>query len=502
MKGLALAGLLGLLCFLWIFSPGLDNHFVADDWFFLSVVSRVQSLPQVLNFFTFDTDWFVRPVQWLMTYGLYQSFGENPVPYHLVSLALTLVNAILLAFIAYTLLAVSPNSSKAVSRTLAIVTGILFTFSAPHHEAVFWFSSINELLVTLFKFAAILLVLCAVRTTGRPTWLLYLLALGAGSLALLSKESAMTLPLELLLILLYTGLERPGKLNWSRYVAILAPFLGITFLWLGLYLAGARAGSLASLGHGGLNFQQGTFLDFVFKYLYFFNHHYIQADFVFGSVYSVLLELLALFLLAGVAFLRQRYLWLLAFAWTIVALGPYIAIETSRVLNWQNLKLGGIPDRYLYYSAAGASLLLVVSGQWLLDEMNRIKVKAYIPALTTAVLVILVVLFLIFNVTSLVEAEGEWDTAGKIYTSLVHDLAGLRARAGENNALCIEKLPKTYKGKYVFGGYVPGVMQLVYEKKVFEVLASPNTKETAFDRKQCSMLLEYDTATNTLIPRR
>lgn len=492
----------GLLCFLVIFGPGLDNNFVADDWFFLAVVSRVQTLPQVLAFFTFDTDWFVRPVQWLTTFGLYQGFGVNPAPYHLVSLVLTLANSILLTVIAYKLVSSAQDSSDAVAKTLAILTGALFTFSAPHHEAVFWYSSINEVLATFFKFLAILGLLYAVRASGARRWLSCALALAAYVMALFSKESAITFPVEMSLLLLYIRLAEPKNQNWRQSAMLPVPFFAITLLWLSLYLARVRADAISSLGHGGLVLQQGTLLDWVFKYLFFFNHHYIGTDFVFDSVNTVFIELLVLFSLAGLAIFRRKYLWLFALAWTIVALGPYVMIETTQVLSWQNLKLGAVPDRYLYYSAAGASLLLAATLQWIVEGIKQIRGNRYMPGLATAVLVILVVSFLFLNMTALVEAEGNWDTAGKTYAALVRDLAGLRSKLGQDGVLCVEKLPKNYKGKYIFGDYVPGVMHLFYGQSYFEVLASANNKQTALYRKQCSMTLEYEMSTNTLIAHR
>jgi hypothetical protein len=87
-----------------VFGPGLDNGFVSDDWVFLYSASRAVTLADALHFFTFNTTWFVRPVQQLVTWILYQSFHQYPVPYHALSTSLHLINALLLGTLGYRLM--------------------------------------------------------------------------------------------------------------------------------------------------------------------------------------------------------------------------------------------------------------------------------------------------------------------------------------------------------------------------------------------------------------
>ena len=87
-----------------IYGRGIDNHFVSDDWVFLFQVSRAHTLSDVSQFLTFNTDWFVRPTQWITTWAIYQVAGLNPMPYHLISIILELISALLLGFFTHRLL--------------------------------------------------------------------------------------------------------------------------------------------------------------------------------------------------------------------------------------------------------------------------------------------------------------------------------------------------------------------------------------------------------------
>ena len=128
--------------YLLIFGRVLDNYFVGDDWAFLDEVSRVRTLSDIAAFFTFGTPVLVRPLQKVITWLLYSGFGLNFVVFHAVSLLLDLANAALLGVLTF-LLFKSEKQSERQSLFGAIAVSILFAFNWTHHEAIFWYSSIN-----------------------------------------------------------------------------------------------------------------------------------------------------------------------------------------------------------------------------------------------------------------------------------------------------------------------------------------------------------------------
>ena len=149
-----------------LYARGMDNYFVSDDWGFLFAVSGTHTLSDASRFLTFDTRWFVRPTQLIATWLVYQIAGPNPPPFHLASAAIDFANATLLAVLVWQLPSTDhPSSGRRTVRTIA--TAALFLFSWRHHEVVFWYSSVNELLATFFRLSSLLLILCSVRATTR-----------------------------------------------------------------------------------------------------------------------------------------------------------------------------------------------------------------------------------------------------------------------------------------------------------------------------------------------
>ncbi len=108
--------------------PALDNGFVSDDWFFLAEARKLVESGDFGRVFSFRSDWFFRPVQFLVTALLYQATGLETWGYRLVVIALHAANAVLLGRLAYRLL---QRASPALpARELAWLTAIFFVFFA------------------------------------------------------------------------------------------------------------------------------------------------------------------------------------------------------------------------------------------------------------------------------------------------------------------------------------------------------------------------------------
>jgi len=488
-----------------VYGCSLDNHFVSDDWVSLYAMSNVDNLSDALEYVTFNTNWFVRPTQWLLTWGLYKAFGLSPFPYHLTSVGLDMANALLLGVLTYELLGISCKRLR-VNVVLALLVSTLFVLSWRHHEAIFWYSSISELLQAFFRFVSLLLVLYWFRITGKKRWAIYTLSVGGYALAIFSKESAVILPVEMMLLLAYVTASRQGPWRLRR-LTILVPFVLVTAVWGGFYVATSVRNTSAVIERGGLQLLHASVSDWIFRVLQFFNGNYIGTRFLSRSTFLMTLELFGLSVLVTAAFIRKRYLWLLALAWTVIAIAPYVATTSNEAVRLQLpvLLLGVGGDRFLYYSAAGASLFLVMSARWFVDELRALTASRYVK-LASALVALLFVLLLGLNAVRLIKFEGDWDAAGDIGAEIVNQVRTLVPSPEENSVLCLANLPDSYNGKYVFRNGMPANLYLVYQRDDFGVRATvqPSTAFTSqprLDERGCSSVLWWNEATARLVQK-
>jgi hypothetical protein len=149
----------------------------------------------------------------------------------------------------------------------------------------------------------------------------------------------------------------------------------------------------------------------------------------------------------------------MALAWSLIAASPNVAIVPAEAADRGTdvLSVGVFGDRYLYYSSAGAGLLLVASLDWLLCWL-----PPHLPPKNTFWRWLpvggLVVILLAANTLRIYAHEKEWDAAGRYGQALVEQAwQGLGNRAG---TLCLVDLPDSYRGKYVFRNGIEGALWL------------------------------------------
>ncbi len=204
-----------------VFVPSLQNGFVNwDDDHMLLQNPHYRGLgwAQVRWMFTTFHMGHYQPLTWL-TFGMdYLLWGLNPMGYHLTSLVLHAVNALLFYFISLRLLALArPGAGDDLSlRGAAAFAALFFAIHPLRVESVVWATERRDVLSGLFFLSTIL---CYQRYVALPPtegartrWMIS--ALTIYGLSLLSKASGITLPLVLLLLDIYplgrlTG--GPGK---------------------------------------------------------------------------------------------------------------------------------------------------------------------------------------------------------------------------------------------------------------------------------------------------
>lgn len=194
--------LVGLVAFL-TFALTRRGYFLADDFVALNQLSLKQT-SFTDNLVWFTRDWgiganFYRPLVRLGYYFQYQFFGGSAVGWHLTSVTLHAFNSMLVYWLAYLL-----SRRNAVG----VVAGVFFATLPIHSEPVAWISGQTDLWATFFCLASVgcfIQMHLSQRRTRRwlkrwlKPWLpLQVLSIFFFVLALLSKESALTLPLVLL----------------------------------------------------------------------------------------------------------------------------------------------------------------------------------------------------------------------------------------------------------------------------------------------------------------
>lgn len=167
--------LAGALCYL----NALGNGFVFDDSAYLSspLVHQFRPLDAFLQS-SIHPDLY-RPLTLLSLACDFRCYGDQPLGYHLSSLLLHLLNALLVFQLSYHILA---------RQSAALLASLFYTLHPLQTEVVSWISSRGDLLMSFFFLAGLLCHIRARTYRGRVlAWFLY-------GCSILSKESGFVLP--------------------------------------------------------------------------------------------------------------------------------------------------------------------------------------------------------------------------------------------------------------------------------------------------------------------
>lgn len=166
-----------------VFGPMLADFFWLDDLTWLYAIQSTS--PGQLLSAAFLPPFPIRPVAFL-TFGLLVPLcGCEPAGYRVVNLGLHIVNGLLVYAFARRLLG---------DRRPALAATLLWFVYPAHRWAVLWIADVAGLLLTAFALTSLLLFWRYLEAPGGTARCLYYgLALAAFTLALLSKESSITL---------------------------------------------------------------------------------------------------------------------------------------------------------------------------------------------------------------------------------------------------------------------------------------------------------------------
>jgi tetratricopeptide (TPR) repeat protein len=379
--------LLVLLCLV-VYYNSLSNGFVYDD--FGSIVEN-KYISEPGRFLTsiFNRSYFqiagleasYRPVATLSYFLIYAVAKLNPFYYHLASLILHALNAVLVYWLANLVLQ---------HRLRALAAGLLFACHPALSEAVNCIDFNDDLLATLF-FLLAMISWVRIKTAHLSSSIrIYLPALLFYFLGLLSKEMAITLPAVIMLydlVLRDAGRDAP---DFRRRLTVLrerlyfyAGFISVGLIYLGLRFfifyspresLKTSAGSLFER----LIYLPGHIFSFIRLALFPVN---LNADYVFSYPtrffdFQNLIGTAVVIVLVVVTFLIYRYSKEIFFGiwWFLITLFPvYNLIEIYNPLA----------ERYLYLPLIGFCLVVpaVVHGLavGIISNPKTAKAAALIP---------------------------------------------------------------------------------------------------------------------------
>ncbi len=382
-----------------VFLPALQNGFVNwDDDKNLLNNPNYRGLGRTELHWMFTTVHLslYRPLAWV-SLGLDHLFwGMDPFGYHLTSLVLHVINAVLFYFLALRLFCLATSGSgQAKNLGLRLAAGyaaLVFALHPLRVEPVAWASARNDVLSGLFFLCTLLCYLSAATGGKRGRWLS--LAVAFCALSLLSKATAMTLPLVLLVLDVYP-LRRLGSGNWFAPEVRKIWWEKIPFMLLGVgaaviaIVAKSESGAMISFARYGIApriaqalyglafYLWKTLLPFGLSPLYEMPSHLSAWDFPYLLSGAVVLALSVIFFVARRSWPAGLGSWI----YYILLLIPVLGIAQSGPQF--------VADRYTYLSCFPWAVL---AGVGILFSWRAIRWRSWAIALSTGVLVALSVL--------------------------------------------------------------------------------------------------------------
>jgi hypothetical protein len=194
-----------------LYCGSVQVNFLHHDWTHRHISAGLNSFAAILRLFaTPQADGFYRPLTFISLWIDYRIFGSWYPGYHLQSIALHIVNALLVVRVAGIL---------RFNRTQSLWAGLLYSVAAVHFEPVLWPAARFDLLAAGFTLGALILAIGYFSVENNQKWELPA-SLLCFAFAVMSKESGYCFPL-LIAFFLCTyrvwRIPRPKKDKVVRY---------------------------------------------------------------------------------------------------------------------------------------------------------------------------------------------------------------------------------------------------------------------------------------------
>lgn len=347
------------MCSLIIYGNSLNNGFVFDDELVIvnnDFIKDFKNLPKLVgtDYLRYSGELTYRPLVTLSYFLDYKIWGNEPFGFHLTSLILHILNIISVYFL---------TNLIVKNRIVSLISALFFCLHSVHTEVVNCIAFREDILCSLFFLLSLLFY---IEFDRKGNIAAYILSVGSFILSLLSKEMGFTLPLAIVLYLIY----RKANLNHVKkrarfYVGYL--LITITFLYLRFFVIFNPIERTVSYPGGSFYTNILNMLRVVAYYIklliipyplcpmYVFKESTTFLDMrVLGALIVLILALVVLFYL-----FRRSRIFLFAGGWFFVTLIPVYNIIPIEHF---------VAERYLYIPSFGfcifaSSLLLVIDSK-------------------------------------------------------------------------------------------------------------------------------------------
>ena len=419
-----LIGIAGILIFL----PGIFSFFNSDDFVWLRNSQRI-SFESVSHFaVNYNPVLKFRPFTHLLFQFLYALFQLNPLGYHITSIFLHIINALIF----YVLLLKFTSESK-----LSLFVSLIFVSHFAQEETVLWISALSSPLVTFFYLCSIW---CLWKCLEKQKLGFYLLSFILSTLALLSKEDGTTI---FLAVFILAVLKSSGniKARVKRGILFSSPFFGLTVLYsiiryftvpeaiMSKFLTLNPVVIIKNLCYFGISFLFPVRL--FFDLIGFKVHSYLNniVQFKLNNFWAILVILVIslAFLLLIIHFLRKKIPgFKLGLVLILIGILPYLLVN-------------GNGQRFLYFSSLGFSISMASLLIYFLERVNKLRfLNLFIAGI------------LIFNGLVLYERAFWWRKAGEVCQEVIHQAGKIISLSPQDSEIYFANLPQRINGAYTF----------------------------------------------------
>jgi hypothetical protein len=433
-----------------IFLPGISSFFNSDDFVWLRNSQKI-SLGSVLHFAAnYDSVLKFRPFTHLLFQFLYAIFQLNPLGYHITSLFLHIMNALIF----YALLLKFTSESK-----LSLLASLIFVYHFAQEETILWISALSSPLVTFFYLCSIW---CLWNYLEDKRLGLYFLSFIFSILALLSKEDGTTI---FLAVFMLTALKSSGevKSKLKRGILFSSPFFGLTVLYLIIryftvpetimskFLTLNPIVAIKNICYFGISllFPVRLFFDLIGFKVHSYLNNIVQFRLNSPWVILLVLAISLTFLLLIIFFLRRKIPgFKLGLLVLLIGILPYLLVN-------------GNGQRFLYFSSLGFSIAIASLLLHFLERINKLRLLG-----------LLMVLILVFNGAILYERAGWWRRAGETCQEVIAQAGETVGHYPPGSEVYFANLPQRMNGAYTFHTGFEEAIYLFYPEvraKVFDL---------------------------------
>lgn len=189
-----------IVCGIVIYAEPLTSSLLSDDFVILKAVRDNGAFGIWTNL---DADFF-RPLSSLAFYWGYRAWSLEAFPYHLGVVLAHCLSSFLVCLIAYLLL-IETGFSRVRRRLVSVAAGLIFLVLPSHSEPVSWIAAGIDVYAALFALGSLF---AYILYRSVPRGGLLAASLGLLAISLLSKESAVGVPLVLVAYEIYLRISR------------------------------------------------------------------------------------------------------------------------------------------------------------------------------------------------------------------------------------------------------------------------------------------------------